>query len=118
MLNLPGSVRIYLATGATDMRKGFYTLSALVKKFGLDVYSGHLFVFVSRKRNRAKILTWDHGGFVLYYKSLEKGRFRLPNFQEGEKTISLEPSQLTMLLDGIDYSEVSRPRRWSPKKKK
>jgi len=59
MLNLPGSVRIFLAAGPTDMRKGFDGLSALVQQFREDVYSGHLFVFVSRRRDRVKILTWD-----------------------------------------------------------
>ena len=79
MLSLPPSVRIYLATAPADMRKGHDGLSALVKQeLGQDVFSGHLFVFVSRKGNRIKILTWDHGGFVLYYKRLERGRFRLP----------------------------------------
>jgi transposase len=114
MLSLPESVRIFLATEPTDMRKGFYSLSALVKKYGLDVYSGHLFVFVSRDRKKTKVLFWSRGGFVLYYKNLELGRFKTPRFKESSTTISLDGTQLSMLLDGIDYSRVSRPKRWKP----
>ena len=116
MLTLPPSVRIYLSTEPTDMRKGVYTLSALVKRCGLDVYSGHLFVFLSRRRNRAKILFWDNGGFVLYYKSLEKGTFKKPLHKFGEKTISMDGEQLSMLLAGVDLARVSIPKRWIPKK--
>ena len=119
MLTLPRSVRIYLATAPADMRKGHDGLCALVKQdLGRDVYSGHLFVFVSRKGDRVKILTWDHGGFVLYYKRLELGRFRLPKIAEGEVSIRLNGAQLAMLLDGIDYSRVRRPIHWRPPDKK
>ena len=114
MLNLPGSVRIFLAAGPTDMRKGFDGLSALVQQFGEDVYSGHLFVFVSRRRNRVKILTWDRGGFILYYKRLEKGRFKLPATPGDAQTIPLDAGQLTMLLDGVDLTRVRRNRVWTP----
>ena len=115
MLTLPSSVKIYLCTDPTDMRKGHDGLSALVQhQLELDVFSGHLFVFVSRRGNRIKILFWDNGGFVLLYKRLEKGRFRLPRMSEAQGTIGLEASQLALLLDGIDYSRVKLPPRWSP----
>ena len=76
MLSLPpSSVKIFLATTPTDMRRGFDGLSALVTHdLGQDVFAGHLFVFVSRRGNRIKILSWDRGGFVLWYKRLERGR--------------------------------------------
>lgn len=115
MITLPPSVRIFLATSPCDMRKGHDGLSALVQQeLGQDVYSGHLFAFVSRKGDRVKILTWDHGGFVLYYKRLERGRFRLPALPERQASVQLESAQLAMLLDGIDYSRVRRPVRWQP----
>ncbi len=115
MITLPPSVRIFLATSPCDMRKGHDGLSALVQQeLGQDVFSGHLFAFVSRKGDRVKILTWDHGGFVLYYKRLEQGRFRLPALPEGQGSIQLEAAQLAMLLDGIDYSRVRRPIHWLP----
>ena len=115
MLTLPPSVRIYLATAPTDMRKGHDGLAALVKR-GLshDVYSGHLYVFVSRKGNRIKILAWDHGGFILWYKRLERGRFRVPSVDAEQSAVELESTQLSMLLDGIDYSRVRKPVRWEP----
>jgi len=117
LLGLPSSVRIYLATESTDMRKGHDGLSAVVKQLGHDAFSGHLYVFVSRRRNRVKILTWEIGGFVLWYKRLEMGRFRLPKLAPDQKSVSLEAAQLSMLLDGIDFSRVRRPMHWRPPEK-
>jgi len=115
MLTLPESVRIYLATSPTDMRKGFDGLSALIEnELGEDVYSGHLFVFVSRRGDRVKILTWERGGFVLWYKRLERGRFQRPRISAQQKSVALDAGQLAMLLDGVDYSKVRRRRRWLP----
>ena len=115
MLTLPESVRIYLATGPTDMRKGFDGLSALVEnELGQDVYSGHLFVFVSRRGDRVKILAWERGGFVLWYKRLEQGRFRRPALAPDQKSVTLDAGQLAMLLEGVDYSQLRRPKRWQP----
>jgi len=115
MLTLPSSVKIYLCAEPTDMRKGHDGLSALVQhRLELDVFSGHLFVFVSRRGDRVKVLFWDNGGFVLLYKRLERGRFRLPRIAREQGTVVLEASQLALLLDGIDYSGVKRPPRWSP----
>ena len=114
MLAIPSSVRIFMFTQPTDMRKGPDGLSAIVRKHGEDVFSGHLFVFVSRCRDRLKILTWSAGGYVLFYKRLEKGRFQMPRFGENYKTVALDPGQLGMLLEGIDYSRVRRPKRWAP----
>ncbi len=115
MLSLPASVRIYLFTGPTDMRKGFDGLSALVVASGLDVFSGHLFVFVSRRSDRMKVLTWQRGGFVLYYKRLEKGRFRRPDAGSDEAQVSIGADQLQLLLEGFDTRKVRPPPRWEPK---
>jgi len=114
VLSLPSSVRIFLAAEPTDMRKGFDGLSALVQARGDDVYSGHLFVFVSRRGDRVKVLTWDRGGFVLWYKRLERGRFRLPAMTTGKTTVELDAGELSMLLDGVDLKRVRRPRVWTP----
>ena len=115
MLTLPESVRIYLATSPTDMRKGFDGLSALIEhELGEDVYSGHLFVFVSRRGDRVKILTWERGGFVLWYKRLERGQFKRPRISARQKSVALDAGQLAMLLEGVDYSKVRRGRRWRP----
>ena len=114
MLRLPSSVRIFLATEPTDMRRGFDGLAAMVTARGQDVFSGHLFVFVSRRGDRVKVLTWDRGGFVLWYKRLEKGRFRLPEVNEDAETVELDGGQLAMLVDGVDMRRVRRSKVWEP----
>jgi transposase len=114
MLTLPRSVRIYLAAGPVDLRKSIDGLGALARERSHDLFSGHLFVFTSRRGNRIKILAWDHGGFVLYYKRLERGRFRLPAVEPGAAEVQLSSTQLAMLLDGIDVKRVQAPARWEP----
>jgi transposase len=115
MLTLPPSVRIYLAAEPVDLRRGHDGLHAIVRNaWKLDPFGGHLFAFVGRRGNRIKILFWDRGGFVIYYKRLERGRFRLPRPREGATSITLDATQLGMLLDGIDVDRVHRARHWSP----
>jgi len=116
MLGLPSSVRIYLSTEPGDMRKGIDSLSALVRRYGFNPLSGHLFVFLSRRCDRAKILTWSGRGFVLWYQRLERGRFALPKLRETGETIEVDAAQLAMLLDGVDFSRVRRGRRWEPRR--
>lgn len=120
MLRLPSlaevdrglSARICLCTGTTDMRKGFDSLAGLVKDFlGQDPLSGHLFLFVGRSRDRLKILYWDTDGFALWYKRLEEGTFRLPRARDGEAGVELKPSELAMLLEGIDLRSIKRCKR-------
>jgi transposase len=115
MLTLPSAVRILLATEPVDMRKSIDGLMGLVRTgWGEDVYSGHLFVFVSRRGDRVKVLTFSRGGFILYYKRLEQGRFRLPRVDEQARAVCLDATQLAMLLDGIDVAQVKRPPAWQP----
>lgn len=114
MLTLPPSVRIYLASGPVDLRKSIDGLGALAKARSHDMFSGHLFVFTSRRGDRVKILMWDRGGFVLYYKRLERGRFKLPAIAPGAVEVELDATQLAMLLDGIDVKRVQAPVRWEP----
>lgn len=115
MLLLPSSVRIYLATAPCDMRKGFDGLAALVNQMGQDVFDGHLYVFLSRRRDRCKILAWQSGGFVLWYKRFERGRFKRPVKHEGATCACIDASSLAMLLEGIDTAKVRRPALWRPK---
>jgi len=102
-----------LFTGATDMRKGFDGLIALVMASGEDVYSGNLYVFISARRNRAKILAFQKGGLVLWYKRLSQGRFTI-HLPEGHDRAEIDSLQLAMLLDGIDFARVRRPQHWVP----
>jgi len=120
MLRLPSlgemdrtlSARIYLATGSTDMRKGFDSLAALVREhLKHDPLSGSLFLFVGRTRDRLKILYWDSDGFALWYKRLEEGSFRLPSSGAGP-SVELKASELAMLLEGIDLRSIKRSRRF------
>lgn len=115
MLLLPRAVRILLAREPVDMRNSIDGLAALVRtQWKEDLYAGHLFVFVSRRGDRVKILSWDAGGFVLTYKRLEQGRFRLPPSQQDALGVQLDATQLSMLLDGIDVTHVRRPSKWAP----
>jgi transposase len=119
VLTLPRSVRIFISSGPTDMRRSIDGLMSIVKdELEGDAYSGHLYVFVSRRADRVKILTWDKGGFVLYYKRLERGMFRLPHLDPNAMAVEIDATQLSMLLDGIDYSRVRRPKPWMPPEQK
>ena len=114
-MTLPPSVRIYLATGKVDLRRGHDGLGAIVRnQWKVDIYGGHLFVFVGRRGDRCKILFWDRGGFVLYYKRLERGRFRVPQVAADASSVRFDATELAMLLDGIDVVSVKRPKRWEP----
>ena len=113
MLGLSTATRILLFTGATDMRKGFDGLIALVMASGENVYSGNLYVFVSGRRNRAKILAFQKGGLVLWYKRLSQGRFKI-HLPDDHDRAEIDSIQLTMLLDGIDFARVRRPPHWTP----
>ncbi|MBM4109671.1 MAG: IS66 family insertion sequence element accessory protein TnpB [Phycisphaerae bacterium] len=117
MLSLPPSVPIYLAVEPADMRNGIDGLVALVRRrFAADPFSGALFVFLGKSRDRVKVLVWDDGGFVLYLKRLEAGRFRLPTIRPGATRVTLSGTELSMLLSGIDLVRVVQPPRWAPRK--
>lgn len=115
MLTLSPSVRIYLTTDAVDLRRGHDGLAALVlRQWGEALYEGHLFAFVGRRLDRCKILFFDRGGLVLYYKRLEKSRFRLPPRSSDGAAVEMDATGLAMLLDGIDVARVRRPALWRP----
>src|SRR3974390_2724203 len=106
--------RIRLAAEATDMRCGFDRLAERVKVvIGEDPQSGHLFVFRSRRGDRLKILLWERDGFVLWYKRLEMGVFKLPRVEQGARSVELRASELAMILDGIDVSKLKRVPRYN-----
>lgn len=105
--------RIWLAAEATDMRCGFDRLAERVRTVvGQDPLAGHLFVFRSRRGDRLKILAWDRDGFVLWYKRLEAGVFKLPKLEAGAHSVELRASELAMILDGIDMSRLKRVARY------
>lgn len=107
------AARIWLAAEATDMRCGFDRLAERVRVvIGQDPLGGHLFVFRSRRGDRLKILLWDRDGFVLWYKRLESGVFKLPRMSAGSRSVEIRGSELAMILDGIDVSKLKRVRRY------
>ena len=118
MLSLPPSVHIWLCLRPADMRKSFDGLAAMTRQVLLQdpIASGHLFVFISRRADRLKVLWWDRDGYVLYAKRLERGTFRLPVGGDGRSApqgdgVALSAAELAMLLEGIELSGVRRRKR-------
>ncbi len=116
MFTLGASPPIYLATGATDLRKGFNGLYGLIQsRWARDPLGGEVFVFCNRRRDALKIFFWEGDGMWVCAKRLEKGTFRWPS--AGETSVMLESAQLQLLLSGIDLAG-SRSRDWWRKKVK
>jgi transposase len=110
MLSFSSATKIYLASGVTDMRKSFNSLSALVQnEIDQDPLSGHLYVFCNRRRNRLKILTWDGSGLWVLAKRLEKGTFSWPDAEAD--VVEMHFEELTQLIAGLDLRSFRR-RRW------
>ncbi len=126
MLSLPPSVRIFIYTGPTDMRRSFDGLLHMVETLiGEDPLSGHLFLFRNRRRDRIKILFWDNDGLCIWYKRLEVGSYELPSDRhmastnESDQDSNRVPArweiradELAMLLGGIDLTSVRRRKRY------
>ena len=116
---LPASVRIYLCTRPTDMRKSFDGLQGMVVEFlGQDPLSGHLFLFLNRRRDRVKLLWWDRDGLAIFYKRLEAGTFQeldpaaCTGARSGEAGIELTTTELALLLSGVDLTSARRRKRY------
>lgn len=109
MFNLESNIKIYLATGHTDMRKGINGLSILANKIISDqLIEGALFVFRGKRSDRMKVLWWDGQGYCLYYKCMDSGKFTWPA-DSTMATVGITKAQLSMLIEGIDWR---RP-KWS-----
>ena len=112
MFGLGAATRIYLAPGATDLRKGFDGLHGLVRdRLLCDPMSGHAFLFTNSQRNRLKLLFADSSGLWVCTKRLEKARFHWPEAGEAQGKIVLSQEEFAMLLGGIDLAQKRR-RRW------
>lgn len=106
------ATRIYLAAGATDMRKGFDGLYALVRdRLELEPLSGHVFLFSNAQRNRLKMIYWDGSGLWVCAKRLERGCFRWPSTEAGQAKVVISHEEMALLLGGIDLAG-SRRRPW------
>ena len=111
MIPIPAGVRVWLATGHTDMRKGFDGLALMVQeRLERDPHSGHLFVFSGRRGDLLKCLWHDGQGMCLFAKRLERGRFLWPSTAAG--TVTILTAQLGYLLEGIDWRMPQKT--WRP----
>lgn len=111
MLGDLSSRQLYFFNQATDMRKGFNGLSGLVTQYlQRDLLSGDVFIFINKGRDKLKLLSWEVGGFVIYYKRLEQGTFELPVGQGDE--ISLGYAELFLMLEGIVLDSVRHRKRY------
>ena len=110
MLNLPATVRVFVATEPVDMRGSFDSLAGRIRRLGLEPSDGHLYVFVSRRRHLLAVLYFDGSGWVLVKKRLEAGTFQLPVVPDGTRQIRVDGRVLASILEGIDLNAPRR--RW------
>lgn len=112
MFSLGSSHTYYLYTQPTDMRKSFDSLSGLVTEaMQSNPFNGQVYIFINKQRNRIKLLHWESGGFTLYYKRLEKGRFEVPDVSQS--TCSIRWSELMLIVEGIKLKNIRRSERFS-----
>ena len=113
MMIVPAGVKVHLALGYTDMRKGLDGLAMLVQqRLKQDPFSGHLFAFRGKKASMLKILFCDGNGLCLFTKRLDQGAFVWPTMAGYDGSITLMPAQLAMLIEGIDWRAPERV--WKP----
>jgi transposase len=113
MLPISSSLRFFLYSDSTDMRKSFDGLSGLVSSaLKQDPLSGDVFVFINRRKDRIKLLVWDRDGFWLFYKRLEQGTFQFPLHSTSPTSMPLSYDQLMCILEGIDLTSIKRRRRY------
>ena len=112
MLSFPASVRIYVAVGVTDMRKSFDGLCAATQNvLREDPFSGHVFCFCNRRRDRIKLLLWDRSGFWVFAKRLEQGTFAWPESGDANEALQVTMKELMCVLEGIDLRDARMRKR-------
>ena len=116
MILLPNSVRVYVSTGPMNLRKSFEGLSNAVRGvLSLDPLSGHVFLFLNRRRTQVKMLVFTRGGFTIVHKRLERGRFTFPERVTPEASrVEIDAHELSALLEGLQPSTAPAAKRWSP----
>lgn len=113
MISIDSSTRIFVAITPTDMRKGFDGLQGLVSStLCQDPLSGHLFLFVNRRRDKLKVLYWDGDGLAIWYRRLEQGTFQMPEVNDDRTAAEISREDLMMLIRGLDYQTVVRRKRF------
>ncbi len=112
-----GATRYFLYREPTDIRKSFDGLCGLVSsRLGQNPMSGDVFIFMNKPRNRIKLLKWESGGFVLFYKRLEKGTFELPAVQNSVVSQLIDYGELAMIITGISMKYAKKRRRFYQQK--
>ena len=116
MLLLPRAVRVFVATEPTNLRKSFDGLANEVRSvLGHDPLSGHVFIFINRRRTQVKLLVWTRGGFTILHKRLEKGRFAfIQELDQGKRSVRIDVHELSMLLEGLEAKNTRGAARWEP----
>ena len=114
MLHLNASTAYYWYNGAADMRKGFDSLCGIIlEHMHSNVLQGGVYIFVNRKRNQLKLLTWEGDGLSIYYKRLEKGTYEIPALTPDSHCATIDSLQLQLILQGIKLSSVTKKIRFS-----
>ena len=112
MFALNDSQKFYFHQKSTDMRKGFNGLSGLVRTgMQRNPISGEIFIFVNKRRNMMKLLHWQAGGFVLYFKRLEQGTFKMP--QSNHNSTEISYTELSMIIAGIWTKRIQKNKRFT-----
>ncbi len=116
LILLPRAVRVFIATGPVNLRKSYDGLSNDVRAIlAQDPLSGHVFVFLNRRKNQVKLLLWTRGGFTIVQKRLERGTFTFPQrVTASVPSVELDAHELSMLLEGIDFTHARTSTRWEP----
>ena len=117
MILLSRAVRVYFAIEPTNLRLSFDGLTNAIRHaLGYDPLSGHLFVFVNRRKNQVKLIAWTRGGFTIVHKRLERGTFTFPaRVTADAKSVAIDVHELAMLLEGVDVSRAKTKPRWEPR---
>lgn len=116
MFSLTQSYNYYLYLNPCDMRKSFDGLCGLiVNHMGQDPINGDAYIFINKNRNKLKILRWESGGFILYYKRLEEGTFEKPQYDKESETFNIEYSHLLMMIEGISVKGIRKRKRYKLK---
>lgn len=108
MLSLPPTVRVFVAVAPLDMRGSFDALAGAVRELGLDPVDGHLYLFLSKRRQLAKALWFDGSGWCVLAKRLESGSFQLPPLSGDEAQVAIDGSAFASLLAGLDFTAARR----------
>ena len=116
MLFLPRTVKVYVATAPCNLRRSFDGLSNEVRAvLAMDPLSGHVFVFLNRRKTQVKLLLWTRGGFTILHKRLERGTFAFLQQVTAQAThVDMDVHELAMLLEGIDVTRARTSTRWEP----